>query len=238
MSMRQITSITFFRFSGFNMFWMFSQMQLSIGGFRKIKGLKFFKLMGSGSKNGFSKVLSLKVYALLCVWESESEAIAFFERSAHFDAFKSRANETWTVLMHNKSAHGSWSAQLPFTDFVPYTNGTIAVITRATIKLRLLPAFLKNVHAVSDILDKQEGLIFSIGIGEYPLLMQATFSLWDDYSFVKQYAYNTPEHVEVIRKTRELGWYHEELFANFVPYKSFGNWQGSDMLKGKLNIPE
>ncbi|MCB0555957.1 MAG: hypothetical protein KDD02_20595, partial [Phaeodactylibacter sp.] len=55
---------------------------------------------------------------------------------------------------------------------------------------------------------------------------QATFSLWENSQFMKQYAYQSPQHQEVIRRTRQLGWYKEELFARFHPYFAEGNWDG------------
>jgi hypothetical protein len=66
-------------------------------------------------------------------------------------------------------------------------------------------------------------LVFSKGIGEFPLLMQATFSLWKSAESMMDYAYKNPKHTEMVKKTRELGWYSEELFARFEPYKIEGD---------------
>ncbi len=91
--------------------------------------------------------------------------------------------------------------------------------------------------AVSGQLEDQSGLAFSIGIGEYPWLMQATFSIWEDYQSLQNYAYKSRHHSEVVKKTRELGWYAEELFANFSPYHTIGTYQGTNplnTLKGSL----
>lgn len=49
-----------------------------------------------------------------------------------------------------------------------------------------------------------------------------------------QYAYTSQYHKEVVQKTRELGWYKEELFARFVPYKSEGSWEGENILSAYL----
>jgi hypothetical protein len=44
------------------------------------------------------------------------------------------------------------------------------------------------------------------------------------------YAYKMKKHKEVVRLTRKLKWYKEELFARFIPYQFVGQWNGK-MLK-------
>jgi hypothetical protein len=205
---------------------MLPQMQLALPGFRKVPGLSFYKLMGSGGENGFSIRPNWGVYALLCVWDAEAYADQFFQHGSHFRKFRKHATNIWTVFMHNQVAHGLWSGKNPFRDFQAPETGPVAVITRATIKPRFLAAFWKYVPPVSKQIEDHPGKIFSIGIGEYPLFMQATFSIWQDRESMIQYAYKSPMHRDVIKKTRELGWYQEELFANFIPYRTEGSWQG------------
>lgn len=230
----QVITFTLFRFEGLQAFWIFGQMQKSIKDFKKVAGLEFFKLMGSGGKNGFSRMLNVNVYALLAVWESEQAAETYFEESRHFKEFQSRATEFWTIYMNTCKAHGKWSALNPFQSTQPYQSGPIAVITRARIKLRFLRKFWSYVPSVSKNMDDRDGSIFSIGIGEYPWLMQATFSLWEDEESMRNYAYRSKVHSEVIQKTRTLGWYSEELFANFLPYKTVGSWEGENPLRSLM----
>ena len=77
--------------------------------------------------------------------------------------------------------------------------------------------------SVSKSMDNYDDLIFSKGIGEFPLLMQATFSLWSSAESMMNYAYKNPKHAEMVKKTRELDWYSEELFARFQPFYQEGN---------------
>lgn len=226
----QVITFTLFRFEGKEAFWIFGQMQKSIKDFKKVAGLEFFKLMGSGGKNGFSKMLNVNVYALLAVWKSEEAATSYFDASSHFSGFRSRASEIWTTYMNTCKSHGKWSGLNPFNTLQPYQSGPIAVITRARIKFRFLRKFWSYVPSVSKNMDDRDGSIFSVGIGEYPWLMQATFSLWEDEESMRNYAYRSKFHKEVIQKTRELGWYSEELFANFIPYKAVGTWEGVNPL--------
>ncbi|MFC3414512.1 spheroidene monooxygenase [Algoriphagus hitonicola] len=165
---RQIITFTLFRFEGRHAFWIFRQMGKSIKQFKKVEGLEFFKLMGSGGKNGFSKMLNVNVYALLGVWESEEAAATYFEQSDHFLEFKSRAKEIWTIYMNTSKAHGKWSGINPFHPNHPYESGPVAVITRARIKFRFLRKFWSYVPSVSKNLDERDGSIFSIGIGDIP----------------------------------------------------------------------
>jgi hypothetical protein len=43
------------------------------------------------------------------------------------------------------------------------------------------------------------------------------------------YAYKNEKHKEVVRLTRELKWYKEELFARFIPYKFLGQWNSKNV---------
>jgi hypothetical protein len=71
-------------------------------------------------------------------------------------------------------------------------------------------------------------LVLSIGVGEWPLIQQATISIWKTQKEMLDYAYKNPKHREVVMLTRKLNWYKEEMFARFVPYKFEGKWDGKN----------
>lgn len=224
----QVSTVTLLRFQGLNAFWIFAQMQKAPKKLAKVPGLNFFKLMGSGGKNGFSKMLNVNIYALHCVWESEEHADEFLEKSKTFSEFRNRTSELYTIFLKATRAHGLWSGSNPYQTQNLTPSGPIAVITRARIKLKFLPKFWRKVPSLGKKVDEVNGSIYSIGIGEYPWFMQATFSIWESYEAMHNYAYGNPLHMEVIKKTRELGWYAEELFANFIPYRTEGTWGNLD----------
>jgi hypothetical protein len=60
-----------------------------------------------------------------------------------------------------------------------------------------------------------DGLRFSLGLGERPLVRQATLSVWDSLTQMQRFAYHAPGHRTVMQRTRAEGWYAEELFARF-----------------------
>jgi hypothetical protein len=60
------------------------------------------------------------------------------------------------------------------------------------------------------------GLCFAVGIGEAPIGLQGTLSVWQDATSLQQFAYGTPSHRAVIARTPVEKWYAEELFARFA----------------------
>lgn len=213
----QIITLTLFRFEGFQArFWAFQQMGIKPFSADLKQGLRFVKLMGSGGANGFSIVPNWGVYSLLGVWDSIENANLFFENNNIFKKFKSKSIENQTIFLKTTMAHGQWDKKSPFQiNALLDKNAPLAVLTRATIKPRFWLHFWRFVPRVSQSMEGKKGVIFSIGIGELPIIQQATFSIWRSANDMMNYAYQSKEHAEVIKKTRELGWYSEELFARF-----------------------
>ena len=222
-----VTTISFFRYKSVaNQWWGFKQMGLAGDLLKEVPGLRFHKMLGSGAGNGFSIWPNFGVYGLLGVWDSEHAAERFFKQHDLFADFKERCEGWWTVYMEAAKAHGKWEGEMPFPITTTYDpEKPVAVITRATIHTHHLWRFWRFVPAVSRSMEDKEGLLFSVGIGELPLVQQATFSLWQNSELMMAYAYRSKHHKEVVRRTRELGWYKEELFCRFHPYRTEGDWE-------------
>lgn len=228
----EIVTITFFRYIGLRDAWFgFRQMGIAPGALEGVDGLQFCKMLGSGSGNGFSIWPDFTTYGLLAVWDSEEQARTFFRSHPVPLAFVDRSREYLTLYMRTAKVHGEWNAGNPFPVTTPYASDQlVGVLTRATIHTKHLWRFWRFVPAVSGAMSAhREGLLFSKGVGELPLIQQATFSLWENSQAMQAYAYQSTHHREVIQKTRELGWYKEELFARFHPYASAGHLSGVDL---------
>ena len=228
----QITTISFFKYTSLrNKFWGLKMMQFAHKSLAKTSGLSFYRLLGSGKGRGFNPLPDWSVYCLIQVWESEEDAHTFFNSSNLMKQYKVHTDELFTLYMKNISAGGTWVGKNPFekeADLDP--DLPIAVITRATIKWNWLLRFWKYVPTSQQGLDGNEGLIYTKGVGEIPIVQMATFSLWKNFEAVKQFAYKSKQHQEAIKRTRKNNWYREELFARFQPYKSTGTWEGKDLL--------
>lgn len=231
-----LVSLTIFGYDGLReKLWAFRQMGLAGFELEKVGGLRFYKLLGSGKGGGFSLKPDWSRYALLMVWDDAKAANDFFQNSKLMQKYRRRSAEIWTVRLSAVRSHGSWSGTNPFEPAAaaPSESSPVAVLTRAAIHIGKLRRFWSFVPETSREIERAEGLIASIGIGEAPFFRQATFSLWRTETDMKNFAYKSKVHTEVIKLTRAENWYSEELFARFVPIASEGAWNGRDPLEVK-----
>jgi hypothetical protein len=221
----QITTITFFQFKSLtSKFWAFSQMQFAHRDLVRVNGQSFYKLMGSGRGTGFSIWPDFSVYALLQVWENERAAKDFFEGESVIDDYRYKAEKVHTIFCRSITSHGYWNNHNPFVGnpSLSDSDSPILVLTRATIKWRHLHKFWKYVPTSYIPLAANQGLIYSKGVGEWPIMQMATISLWKSAEAMKQFAYKSKEHQQAIKMTKDIKWYKEELFARFKPFKTLG----------------
>ncbi|TDD83515.1 spheroidene monooxygenase [Actinomadura darangshiensis] len=206
---------------------------------RAAPGLRFWRLLGTGRGRSMSLGADLRRWALFAVWDDEAGLDDFLERSTIAARWRAEAEESWHVRLVPLASRGRWGGRDPF-EVLPASprtsarhggSGPVAVLTRASIRPARLPAFYRSIASVDRALRHEDGCLASVGVGEWPLARQATFSLWKDEAAIARFAYREGAHRGVIGRVRGEDWYSEELFARLVPYGSQGTWDGRDPLR-------
>lgn len=201
---------------------------------RHVPGLRFVRLLGTGRGGDLTLSADPLRWARFAVWQDRAAFEQFEHSLFHRREFPLLA-ESYTVIMRPVQWHGAWDGALPFgagtPGGVPAPSAPVAVLTRATLRPSKLRAFWQAVPASQRALHAQPGLLAALGVGEAPLLRQATFSLWRDAASMRRFAYADGEHRTVIARTRRERWYREELFARFEVLASRGSWNGRDPLQ-------
>lgn len=215
----QHISIRFLKFQGFQKKRLaFAAMGVSLTSPWQADGLVFSKHMGVGKGNGFSIWPDFSLYAFFGVFDSEAKAVSFFTSNDRWITLASSASEIKEFNGFAIKGHGTWNGKQPFEfqDLPADFTGKIAVITRASIRWSQAWRFWLNVPSASKHIDQQEGLLFAKGVGELPLVEQATLSIWESKEALEKYAYKSRQHALMIKKTRTFNWYKEEMFIRIA----------------------
>jgi hypothetical protein len=195
---------------------------------RRLPGVSFAKMLGTGSGSTFTtRDADLGHWGILTCW-THPGGPSSFTHSPTFRSWSGFADEHARFLMLPLAARGSWSGRQPFGDPLPHRwDGPIAAITRARIKAQHWRTFWHSVPPVSKDLHEVPGLDFAMGIGEAPVGLQGTFSIWSNGTALSTFAHRRSPHREVMNRTHEINWYAEELFARFALIEARGTYNGT-----------
>jgi hypothetical protein len=206
-----------------------ARMALDRRHLRRTPGLRFSKLLGTGDGRTFTpRDADPRHWGLLAVWDDPASAAAFTGGPIG-RAWQRLDAEQLLIVMSPVASRGSWSGQKPFGDPVPRkVDGPVAAITRARIRLRKSRSFWSAVPPVSADLQSAPGLRLAVGIGEAPVGLQGTFSLWDRPESLIDFAHRRAAHRAVVARTISERWYAEELFARFEVLSIAGTFNGRE----------
>jgi hypothetical protein len=227
---------------------------------RNAPGVRFAKLLGTGRGETFTLAdAEPRRWGLLASW-ADPGAAASFEQSATVRRWRRLAEETWRAELRPLSARGRWSGRRPFGPAAAVTGrgaaaagglgpgsagpaaagagrgpgaaggGAVAAVTRARLAPMRSRVFWRAVPPVSADLRGRPGLRLAVGIGEAPVGLQGTFSVWESGRALRSFAYAGAAHADAIRRTPVEGWYAEELFARFAVLSAAGTVDGRDPL--------
>ena len=191
------------------------------------EGMRWRKVLGSGHEGGFGLRPGLNRLGLFCAFDSVESAAHWLTQSSEVARWQDRAQQLLKVLVEPTATRGSWSGHtLEATgDTQTGTAQLLASLTRASIRPIRARRFWSLSPAAESSLARAPGCLLAVGLGEAPLLRQATFSLWRDQPSMDAYA-RSGAHLEAIRQAYAQGFFSESMFTRFRVLGLAGHWPG------------
>ena len=188
---------------------------------KKLPGISFVKMLGTGKGESFTPKDADPTRWGILVTVSENQ-ISNLDKSFVIRSWQKICKKEYRVILKPISSHGFWSRKQPFSVENFDWSAKIAAVTRARIVWRKNLIFWRAVPPVTESLHQSPGLLNAIGIGEAPIGLQGTFSVWKDAASLRDFAYKGKAHSEAIKATSAQQWYSEELFARFAVIEERG----------------
>lgn len=212
--------------------WALWRLARGPSGLGRVPGMRFARVLGSGRNAGFGLVPGLDVQGVLAGFDSLDAAQAWADRGEGLQGYADRAVNHLRMTLRVTSSRGAWGGATMSPDPQPAASDAssapgrvVAVLTRASIRPAHLAAFWRHSPPAERDLARARGCRLAVGLGEAPLLRQATFSLWDDVASMVAYA-RSGAHGEAIRSAWKTGYFSESMFVRFSPLRMCGHWPG------------
>ena len=186
------------------------------------KNVSFHKSLGTGKGETFTPS---DANALQWGLIASVDDLQNFDNSFVIKRWRRISVSEYRAVLEPISSHGQWAGKQPFVATAKDWDGAVAAVTRARIKWSQNFRFWRSVPPVTVSLNSAPGLIAAIGIGEAPIGLQGTFSLWESAAAIREFAYKGAAHQKAIADTSTYKWYSEELFARFAVREVRGSLQ-------------
>jgi hypothetical protein len=203
---------------------------------RHSDGCTFWRLLGTGAGTATTPGADLRRWAMFATWRDERDLEQFLATSPVAQRWQRHALERYDLRMAAIGGHGTWNNfdvighVDPAEPTTSHHGQPVVMLTRAVVKRASWRTFARATQPVDAELHASAGLLAVSGVGEAPVGRQATVSIWTSMAAARDFAYRSPEHAQVVERTRNEQWYGEELFARFTPLSSAGTWNGVDPL--------
>lgn len=204
--------------------WGFARFVIGRFSLWGVAGLRFFKVLGSGKDGGFGLKPSATRQGLFCVFDSQAHADAFLNDSKVIAGYRRHAREFFYAKLIPYSSKGSWAGMTLPVEVQAPASGPIAALTRASIKPSKAAQFWRKAPPAQASLASAQGCLLAAGLGEAPVLRQATFSIWESADAMNAYA-RTGAHMQAIGAALKDQYFSESMFVRFVPVTIHGTWK-------------
>lgn len=213
--------------------WAVLRLMRGAGALRHVPGLRFARVLGSGQDGGFGLRPGLDCQGLFATFDGLADALAFEARHPLMQAYRDRETEGFRAVLRVVSSRGAWAGHTMAADTasVARPGRPLAVLTRASIRPGRAIRFWRLSPDTEEELAAAAGCRVAVGLGEAPVLRQATFSLWDNVSMMEAFAHHGAHH-RALRQAWQDGHFSEWMFARFAVERLSGHWQGHE-----LNLP-
>jgi heme-degrading monooxygenase HmoA len=189
-------------------------------------GLLFGKVLGSGHEGGFGLRPSASRQGVFALFADAASAGRYAQGSPVIEAYRRRSRECCVVTLRAWSSRGRWSGhELPVSAARPGPGTPVASLTRASIRAGRAWRFWRRAPDTQAALEGAAGCRLAVGLGEAPLLRQATFSIWDSVAAMDAYA-RSGAHAEAIQAAQREQYFSESMFVRFSVLGIEGTWKG------------